>query len=84
VGRGLGDDVYGVLAAYLFRKVADRDARWVVCLLADGGVLVILGVLDCWIGSLGLGGVDHGVLARGQSARLTDLSADSALPLPVA
>ena len=40
---GLGDQIEGVFAAYLFRNVADRDAvlAGLFDLLADGGVLVV-------------------------------------------
>ena len=82
---GLGDRVHGAFAAYLFRNVADRDAvlAGLFDLLADDGVLVVQEYSIA--GSRARAAdLDCGVLARGHSAWLADISADPALSLPVA
>ena len=82
---GLGGSIQGAFAAYLFRNVADRDAvlAGLFELLADDGVLVVQEYSIAgsrWRAA----GLDSGVLAGGHSSWLADISADSALSLPVA
>ena len=82
---GLGGSIQGAFAAYLFRNVADRDAVLAELfeLLAHDGVVGRSGVLHCGI-AWRAAGLDCGVLAGGHSSWLADISADSALSLPVA